>query len=76
LNEDALPPISFTLESFNFWSLRLKILNDWVIEPVVVKTVSKCNVSEEKVTKASALSIKEVLRQEVAHANKNTITSP
>jgi len=44
--------------------LGLKILNDCVIEPAVVKTVSKCNVSAEVWIKASGLVIKEDFLQD------------
>jgi len=47
-----------------------------VTEPVVVKTVSKCSVSAESETDASALSIKEVFRHEAAIMMiKNIVTA-
>ena len=45
--------MSVTDESFSFWLFSLIILNDWVTEPAVVKTVSYFIVSAVSAIAAS-----------------------
>jgi hypothetical protein len=58
-----LPPSSLIEDRRSFWSFSFIILNDWVIEPVVVKTVSNFNSSSERVTCASGLVMKDSFLQ-------------
>jgi hypothetical protein len=64
LKGDELPPESFTCERRSFSLLLLKILKDWVMEPTVVKTVSKDNVSKLVYNVASGLVVNESFLQE------------
>ena len=64
LKADAAPPMSFIVLNLSFWLFSLMILNDLVIEPVVVKTVSYFKESVVMVSLASALVIKESFLQE------------
>src|SRR6188508_416481 len=50
-------------ERRSFWSFSFIILKDWVIEPVVVKTVSNFNSSFERETCASGLVMKDSFLQ-------------
>src|SRR6516164_11781208 len=75
LNEDWLPPISLTEESSIFSLFSLKTFIDWVTEPVEVKTVSKKTVSEENLTRASGLVIKESFLQETESRQITRATS-
>jgi hypothetical protein len=54
--------------------LSLKILKDWVMEPTVVKTVSKDNVSALVDNEASWLVINEFFLHEAAIKIKKNIT--
>ena len=64
LKGDVLPPISFILESRSFWLFSFIILKDFVMEPVVVKTVSYFKESVVILNLASALVIKLSFLQE------------
>src|SRR6185369_2195720 len=70
LYEEAAPPINFTEEIFSFWLFSLMILNAWVMEPVVVKTVSYFNVSAVILTCASG----DVIKESFLQANKKRET--
>jgi len=64
LNGEDGPPESLTCDNRSFWSLLLNILKDWVIEPTVVKTVSKDKVSALVYKLALGLVMKESFLQE------------
>jgi len=66
LKEEAVPPISFTLLKRSFWLFSLMILNDLVMEPVLVKTVSYFKLSVLVRSNASALLMKESFLQEAS----------
>src|SRR4051812_46319266 len=64
LYAEEAPPISFTELSKSFCLFSLMILNCWVMEPVVGKTVSYLMVSAEIVTAASGELMNESFLQE------------
>src|SRR6185295_18521939 len=64
LKEEEAPPSNFILDNCNFWLLRLRILNDFVIEPAEVNTVSKVKLSVLKPNIACGLVINESFLQE------------
>ncbi len=70
LNEEAVPPISLTLLKRSFWLFSLMILNDLVMEPAVVKTVSYFKLSVLVRSKASELLMKESFLQEASKRQK------
>lgn len=64
LKEDAEPPINFTFDNSNFWSLLLKILKERVSDPALVKTVSNFILSVLREILAKGLVIKDSFLQE------------
>jgi hypothetical protein len=70
LKAELVPPISFIVLNLSFWLFSLMILNDLVIEPVLVKTVSYFKASVVMVSLASALVIKESFLQEESRKQK------
>src|SRR5258706_12871381 len=63
LKDEVAPPISLTLLNCILLLLGLKILNDSIIEPAEVKTVSKLNVSALILTNAWEFVMKSFLQE-------------
>jgi phosphate/sulfate permease len=66
-----MPPISFILVNKSRWLFSFLIVNDWVVEPVLVNTVSYFSVSALVFTTAFGEVMNESFLQEEKQKAKN-----